>query len=144
MSPGIILFLALFHLAIDWIGMIKYYFHPTKVNISRLRTLSRSRSQMELLSWQIIQVHFHDYSNIKILGTSQISDLKQNWPFGSDLRFRGPFTLILKYLPTLPQKMTDLLQFECSLFCKIVAKIKLPQTNQHTRIHLTKQFRIAI
>ena len=48
MSPGIILFLALFHLAIDWIGMIKYYFHPTKVNISRLRTLSRSRSQMEL------------------------------------------------------------------------------------------------
>ena len=54
MSPGIILFLALFHLAIDWIGMIKYYFHPTKVNILRLRTLSRSRSQMELLSWQTL------------------------------------------------------------------------------------------
>lgn len=76
MSPGIILFLALFHLAIDWIGMIKYYFHPTKVNISRLRTLSRSSSQMELLSWQIIQVHFQDYSNIKILGPSQFEALK--------------------------------------------------------------------
>ena len=62
MSPGIILFLALFHLAIDWIGMIKYYFHPTKVNISRLWTLPRSRSLMELLSWQTIQVHFHDSS----------------------------------------------------------------------------------
>ena len=39
MSPGIILFLALFHLAIDWIGMIKYYFHPTKVNILRIRII---------------------------------------------------------------------------------------------------------
>ena len=40
MSPGIILFLALFHLAIDWIGMLKYYFHPSKVNISSLQAIA--------------------------------------------------------------------------------------------------------
>ena len=49
------------------IGMIKYYFHPTKVNILRTRILSMSRSQMNLFSYQTIQVDFLGYRNIKIL-----------------------------------------------------------------------------
>ena len=47
MSPGIILFLALFHLAIDWIGMLKYYFHPTKV---------------KWVTWHMVQVNFRTYA----------------------------------------------------------------------------------